>query len=171
MFAQIVSFFTILQCAFPGKRHMFRYAQKIVRPAIDIFYNNMRLPILREIMERHRPVHLSMDGQFDSPGHNAYCTVTAIESMSRKVIHMATVKKQEVNNRSPNAEPAAFRHVLNDLLQDIAIQSVTTDNNLSLNKMFREEYPEIEHFIDLWHVLRNMFKKFLPKFKEQVSFC
>lgn len=44
------------------------------------------------------------------------------------------------------------------------ISLVTTDNSSALTKMFRENYPQIKHYIDLWHVLRNMFKKFSPKF-------
>lgn len=70
-----------------------------------------------------------------------------------------------VNNHSPNAEPAAFGRVLNDISNHIQIASVTTDNSPTLNKMFREEYGHIKHYIDLWHLLRNMFKKLAPKFK------
>lgn len=171
LIARLISFFSILQCAFPSKCTMFRCAQKIVRPAIQIYYNNQRQQILNQILDYNRGAHLSMDGQYDSPGHSAYhCTVTAIESMSRKVIGFATVSKKEVNNHSPNAEPAAFRRLIDELSTHMQITSITTDNSPALNKMFREEYGHIKHYIDLWHILRNMFKKFSPKFKLRVRF-
>lgn len=76
-----------------------------------------------------------------------------------------TETKKEVNNHSPNTEPAAFRRLINELSNHIQISSVITDNSSTLNKMFREEYGHIKYYIDLWHLLQNMFKKFASKFK------
>lgn len=111
-----------------------------------------------------------MDGQYDSPGYSAYyCTVTAIEAVTRKIIGFLTVAKSEVNNISSNAEPLAFCRLLNELQSlHVKIVSVTTDNSTTLNKMFREEYPYIRHNFDMWHILRNIFKKFASKFKTKV---
>lgn len=150
---------------------MFRSAQKIVRPAINIFYQNQRRQIFNQLLQHNRGLHLSMNVQYNSPGHKAYhCTVTAIESVSNKIIAFATVAKNEVDNRSSNAESTAFRRILNELSTKFQISSVTTDNNSELNKLFCEEYSHINQYIDLWHILKNMYQKFAPKFKITVCF-
>ena len=82
------------------------------------------------------------------------------------------MKRSEVNNRSCNAEPAAVRQLITDLeLKNIRILSVTSDNGSSLNRLFRAEFPHIHHYLDLWHILRNMYRKFAPKFNNVCYFC
>lgn len=77
--ARLISFFSILHCAFPSKCTMFWCAQKIVRSAIQIYYENQRQQILNQISDYNREVYLSMYRQYDLLRHSAYyCTVTAI---------------------------------------------------------------------------------------------
>lgn len=98
-----------------------------------------------------------MGGQFDSPGYCAYyCVITALESVTRKVIGFKIVTKKQVNNNSANAERFGFGLLLNDFLtKNLRIGFVTSDNSKALNSLFENEYPEIKHYLDLWHVLRK----------------
>lgn len=164
--AQILRFFSILQCVFPSRRTIFYAAQIVIRPLIQEFYKLKQHNILNEIIERKAPIHLCID----SPGYSAYhCTVTAIESVSKKIIAFSTIKKLEVNKKLCNADTAAFRVVLDFIFsKNIQISSVASDNTSALNKMFAVEYPNIRHHLDLWHILRNMYNKFSPKFKLKV---
>lgn len=165
--AKLVQFFTIICCVFPKQRALFDAAKQVVYPTIEQLYRHQQLSLFEQIRKTNAKIHLAMDGQYDSPGYCAYhCTVTAIEWMTGKVLSFNTVKRREVNNISSNAEVEAFRRLLSELrLQDISIASVTTDNSCQLNAFFRKECPDICHYLDLWHILRNIFRKFLPKFK------
>lgn len=165
-FAKILNFFCFLRCAFPSRRAIFSAAKDFVYPVIRTFYNNDRLQILNSFITSGQSINICMDGQFDSPGFCAYyCTVSALEASTNKLIGFATVKRSEVNNCSTNAEPLAVRRLMDDLLnRNISIASVTTDGSKALGKVFRENYPNIRHYLDLYHILRAMYRKFAPKF-------
>lgn len=54
---------------------------------------------MREIRLDNRPVELGIDGQCDSPGHSAtYCTVTAIDVKTEKVLDINVLDVKEVKN-------------------------------------------------------------------------
>lgn len=153
----ISKFFLFLDCAFPSMRSVYYAAQYVVRPMIINFYEAHQKNIISNLKNSGNDLHLCMDGQYDSPGYCAHhCTVTAIESTTKKVVGFYTVKKTQTNNNSPSMEPLAFRHVLDDLIsKDLKIVSVTTDNSTALNKLFATQYPAVRHYLDLWHITRR----------------
>lgn len=104
-----------------------------------------------------------------------------MEASSRKLIGFSTVRRAEVNNRSPNCELEGTRRFLTsknffcniiyfinlflDLLsKNIQISSVTTDGSAVLKKNISEEFPNIKHYLDLYHILRAMYRIFVNKF-------
>lgn len=167
--AKILHFFAFFQCAFPSRRSVYYTAQHVIRPLICQYYNSERANIVNYILQLPNPVHLYFNGQFDLPGFSTcHRTVIAIESISKKIIGFMTVTQQEANNnKSANAESIAFRRFVNELLfLNIRIGSITTDNNISINEIMSNEFPDIVHYLDLWHILRNMYKTFQPKFNK-----
>lgn len=53
-------------------------------------------------------------------------------------------------------EPVGFRKVLERLLhEDIYIKVFTMDRHPSIRKLMREEYPNIIHQFDPWHVAKG----------------
>lgn len=53
-------------------------------------------------------------------------------------------------------EPMGFRKGLERLLDEgIDIKVVTTDRHPSIRKLMREEYPNIIHQFDPWHVAKG----------------
>ncbi len=53
-------------------------------------------------------------------------------------------------------EPVGFRRGLNYLLeQGVEVEVVTTDRSPSIRKIMREEYLEIHHEFDIWHVVKG----------------
>ncbi|XP_038126779.1 uncharacterized protein LOC119773727 [Cyprinodon tularosa] len=59
-------------------------------------------------------------------------------------------------------EPVGFRRGLDYLLeQGLEVEVVTTDRSPSIRKIMREEYPEIHHEFDIWHVVKGLMKKLL----------
>lgn len=99
---------------------------------IKQFYDVQHQEILRHL-QRIGQINICMNGQFDSPGYcAAHCTVSALESTTKKIIGFATVLKSEVNNKSAAAESLGFKRLLNYFKeQSVVIGSVTTDNSTS----------------------------------------
>lgn len=166
LFAKIFKFFAILNCCFPSRTTLFYTAQKIVRPMIREIYLLQQTHLIDFLIEINEPIHICVNGQYDSPRFCAYhCTVTAIKSVTKKIIGFTTVKRSEVGNKSCNAEPEATRQLIDFILsKNLNIASITSNNSTSLNKLISTNYPNIHHFLDLWHILRNMHNKYLPKF-------
>lgn len=70
-----------------------------------------------------------------------------------------------------NAEPKACRILLNELLsKNLSVNSVTTDGSRSLSALFSSKFLFLKHYLDLWHILHNIQKKFAPKFNNRVCF-
>ncbi len=53
-------------------------------------------------------------------------------------------------------EPACFQRAVNTLQeQGIKIDVLTTDRLPSIRKIMRDEYPNIHHEFDIWHVVEG----------------
>lgn len=60
-----------------------------LKTIIELFYNNEINNVHDEILQLGTSLHLCIDGQFDSPSFSAFhCTVTSIESLTKKVIDL-----------------------------------------------------------------------------------
>lgn len=164
--SKILNFFMLLCCAFPSCRTIYYAVRYVVRPIVYCYYTSEQNKIIDCIVQSGHEVHLSADGQYDSPGFCAYnCTVTALEKVSKKIIGFMIVNRREANNRSACAKPIAFWRLFNELLKmNVRITSVTTDASPSLNSLFANEFLQIKHYYNLWQILRNMYRQFLPKF-------
>lgn len=78
----------------------FSFKGKYVFPEIHNKWKTNRRQTIREIHQSERKtVDIAVDGQCDSPGHNAtYCTVTAMDAESNKVLDFSVVNVKEVKN-------------------------------------------------------------------------
>lgn len=55
-------------------------------------------------------------------------------------------------------EPMGFKQGLDRLLDEgIPVKVITTDRHPSIRKIIREEYPEVTHQFDPWHVTKGLF--------------
>lgn len=171
--AKVVQFFAFLQCTFPSTRSLYYAAQVAVRPMINHFYDLQLTHLVNYFKNLNNPLHLCLNIQYDSPGYSAqHCTLTAIELTTHKIIGFYTIKRGETNKS--NIEPLAFRYLLRDLIsKDLKIASVTTDsdsNPTAINKFFETEHSNIQHFLNLSSILKNMYAKFSLKFNDVFFF-
>ncbi|XP_060764206.1 uncharacterized protein LOC132873007 [Neoarius graeffei] len=82
-------------------------------------------------------------------------TMATIHSPRKSLIY-------EVSQASSSAamEPLGFRKGLDNILNEgIDVTVVTTDRHPSIRKIMREEYPNIIHQFDPWHVAKGFKKK------------
>jgi hypothetical protein len=111
------------------------------------------------------PLHLAIDGQFDSPGYcSELCRVTAIDVHTRLVLGFAVSHKSEVNGVSNAMELLGVKKVLGGLKKRSTIGSVTIDKNLSVGKYLRE--TGITFHYDLWHILKSLRKSIRTTIKQ-----
>ena len=74
-----------------------------VFPEIHKKWIGHRMKLVEQIRKSGEVVDIAVDGQCDSPGHNAtYCTVTAMDSTSNKVLDFCVINVKEVKNSQGN---------------------------------------------------------------------
>ena len=55
--------------------------------------------VVADVIQSGNNLELGIDGQCDSPGHNAtYCTVTAMDAKANKIVDLKVVNVKEVKN-------------------------------------------------------------------------
>ena len=70
-----------------------------VFPEINKAWDEHQKFQISEITASGRSLELGLDGQCDSPGHNAtYCTVSAMDAETNKVLDFKVVNVKEVKN-------------------------------------------------------------------------
>jgi len=123
-------------------------------------------------------VDIAGDGRCDSPGHSAlYGITTLMELKNHRIIssklvkvrpmYIATflllyvygyfnliviLKSTEVS--SSNAE--GLKRCREELaLHQIKVSSLTTDRHTGVTKYVRQQWPEVKHYFDTWHISKG----------------
>ena len=99
-----------------------------------------------------KPLVLSGDGQYDSPGHCAkYCAYTVVENSTGSALDFQIAQKVQYKG---DLEKAACQEVLPKVTGEhkLLVSKLVTDQHLGIGKMMREEFQSIEHDSDVWHV-------------------
>lgn len=115
------------------------------------------------------------DGRADSPGHSAkYGSYTVIDSTCDKVIDFklvqvsyyftlvdvylsqATIIQSNEVGGSYHMEKEGLFRVLQFIQQKgLVVGVLVTDRHRQINKWLRENYPNIKHYYDVWHVAKG----------------
>ena len=77
------------------------------------------------------------DARYDSPGSSAkFCSYSLMDVSTRKVLHVETIDKREVQLQSPNMEREGVKCALNFLLakldKSVQIEEIITDASSSV---------------------------------------
>ena len=69
-----------------------RHRSNFVFPEIDLAWNKNQQEQIDEIKHSQRQLELAVDGQCDSPGHNAtYSTVSAMDTTTNKILNFKII--------------------------------------------------------------------------------
>ena len=80
---------------------------------------------------------------------------------------MALVQVSEATS-SVAMEKVGFKRAMQELVEaGINVGTVATDRHVGIRKLMREEYPDVEHQFDVWHVCKSVKKKLLVKSKRK----
>uniref|UniRef100_A0AAV2K1T2 Transposase n=1 Tax=Knipowitschia caucasica TaxID=637954 RepID=A0AAV2K1T2_KNICA len=105
-------------------------------------------------------VQLCGDGRSDSPGHSSkYTTYSFMDDSTKQIVGFELMQVSQASS-SIAMEPLCFKKALDEILNEgIDVKVVTTDRHPSIRKIMREEYPNIIHQFDPWHVAKGFKKK------------
>ncbi|XP_072048102.1 uncharacterized protein [Amphiura filiformis] len=114
------------------------------------------------------PVRGCGDARCDTPGYCAkYCTYVMMEMDTGKILDIETLSVNEAS--SSNAMEKEACHRLLDRLKenDVELSIFCTDRHASIAKMMREEYADIDHQFDMWHLAKSVTKKLHAKARQK----
>lgn len=162
LFSKLKRFAWLLNLKFFEKTTYYRLRADYVFPQINLSYKDAQAGIINEIKEEKRKIDIGMDGQCDTPGHNAsYCTVTAMDADTNKVIDFKVVRVAEVKN-SQNMEKEGTIRCLNAIQDEhnLEIRVLSTDRHPSIRKLLRTDprFLAIIHQFDIWHIAKSLLK-------------
>ncbi|XP_067929457.1 uncharacterized protein [Watersipora subatra] len=99
---------------------------------------------------------LAGDRRCDSPGHCAlYGAYPLMDQSCCLIVSSHLVKSMETT--SSNAmELEGFKRCQSDLISHgLSVRSITTDRHLSVGKYIREEWADVCHYYDAWHIVKG----------------
>jgi hypothetical protein len=112
-----------------------------------------------------RPINITGDGQYDSPGFSAsYCFYSIVETTTNKMLDFYVATKN-MTEYSAKMEPLATKILLTRLhKQKIEIGVITTDRSNLLKKLLKEinngrakrGLPHMKHSYDVWHMVKSV---------------
>ena len=108
-YTKLQKFSSLLNLRIPQKTSFYEHRRQFVFPEIDAAWRKNQLEQIEEIKSSGRMLELALDGQCDSPGHNAtYNTVSAIDTTTNKLISFRVVHVKVCNYLNETTHYVSF---------------------------------------------------------------
>ena len=141
------------------KSTFFRHQREIFQPAITRLWERQQENLIGLLRARGDGIVVGGDGRCDSVGHCAkYGIYTCIELVWNCIIDIRIVTSTEVGG-SYHMELEGLKLSLNYLMDWLDITKLVTDRHMQVSKWVRENFKNILHLYDLWHVAKGLGKK------------
>ncbi|XP_033756770.1 uncharacterized protein LOC117339337 [Pecten maximus] len=116
--------------------------------------------VLENLRNTGKDLKLGGDARCSSPGHTAkYGSYTLMDVETSKVIDLQLVQSNEVKN-SYNMELEGLKRSLRFLEEEgVSVSDLVTDRHSQVKKFMKTECPSINHWFDVWHVAKGVYKK------------
>lgn len=139
-YPNLLSLFTSASISGFSKRHFQSISHHYVYRVIRDMYERQQNELYAEIVAKKTPIHITVDGQYDSPGFSAeLCAVTAIESTTNMVLDFAIVHKSETGGVSSKMESQGVTKCIAAIEQKLGARpaSITIDKHPSVFSLLR----------------------------------
>jgi len=161
-YSKINEFFNILHIPFIGQSEFYQIQNTYLAPAINDYWITHQTAVLSVLLPDQ--LVLCGDARSDSPGHSAKYTSYTIMDMQTNLILDQQLMTVTETGSSVLMEKIALHRSLDFLLSTgIQIKTLATDRHPGVRTLLRQEYPEISHQFDVWHVAKNVGKKLHQK--------
>lgn len=163
-FTEIHEWARLLNLQIPKKTQYYSVQSNYLFPVIHQAYKEHQQNLIQRIMQlkaEGKPVELCGDARSDSPGHSCKYSTYSFQLLSTaEIIHFELLQVTEASS-SVAMESEGFRRGLNELLykEGLDIDLIATDRSPSVRKIMREEFHQIHHEFDPWHVAKGIRKK------------
>jgi hypothetical protein len=95
----VLEFFQQLNVAVCCRATLYNMQSVYVNPVIYSFWSRMQSSLVERLQRSGRPIAVTGDGQYDSPGFSArYCFYTLVEATSKLVLDFYVAEKTQVSN-------------------------------------------------------------------------
>ncbi|XP_072006315.1 uncharacterized protein [Engystomops pustulosus] len=163
-FLRIKNFFKIFNLLAISGTTYYEHQRKYLFPTIDHYWRLQQNDIISSFS--NKAICVAGDGQADSPGFSAKYTVYTMMEVKTKKIIAFTVEQLVPPATSVSLEKIAFEKTLQSLLQKgVFVGIIATDRHVGIRKLLRENYKEIIHEFDVWHMAKSIGKKMLAASK------
>ncbi|XP_073721471.1 uncharacterized protein [Misgurnus anguillicaudatus] len=164
-YTDIADWAGLLNLQLPKHANFHNLQASYLFPVIEEAYTQQENIIKAKLIcqtEDGEGVQLCGDGRSDSPGYSSkYNTYSFMDESNKQIVAFELMQVSQASS-SVAMEPLAFKKGLEKILDEgIDVKVVTTDRHPSIRKIMREEYPQIIHQFDPWHVAKGLKKNWL----------
>ena len=119
---------------------------------------SMEAALIEESAQRNQPISILTDARHGWRKNSRQTDVVCLGAEHKRIISIQTVTHSD--------DPVAQRHerigtvrIHDDLAQRaVSICKHCHDNNASINKLVREQHPEVINQLDTWHGVKSLVK-------------
>ncbi|XP_056457818.1 uncharacterized protein LOC130391621 [Gadus chalcogrammus] len=163
-FTEVHEWASILNLQLLKKSQYYSIQSDYLIPVVHFAYKDHHENLIRRLIRQKaegESIELCGDARSDSPGYSCkYYTYSFQLLSSNEIIHFELLQVTEASS-SVAMESQGCRRGLNHLIfnEGVDIDLFTTDRATSVRKIMREEFQNVHHEFDLWHVSKGIKKK------------
>jgi hypothetical protein len=150
----VIEFFRQLGVATCSRTTMYNIQSVFANPIIFSFWSRMQQTIVDRFKQVGRPISVTGDGQYDSPGFSAsYCFYSIVEAKTKLILDFFVAEKS-MAEYSAKLEPLAAKILLARLHKKrVDIRVCTTDRSSQLKRMLQDVNQVSSKFFSLQYYM------------------
>ncbi|XP_066439000.1 mucin-5AC-like [Eleutherodactylus coqui] len=124
-------------------------------PAISHHWKEEQKGVIRGAKER--PLCLAGDQQLDKPGYLAKYSIYSLMDVTSKKICSFSVEPVNPQVTLDCLEKTGFQKAMDELqTMNVDVKMIVTDRSVAIQEVLKDNYPNILHRLDLWHLSKSI---------------
>ena len=158
-YSQIKKLCNVLHTPLISKSSFFRIQNTYINPAVSSYWSMHQTAIMSVLSEQD--LKLCGDARSDSPGFNAKFSSYSLMDMATSLIvdqQLVALNEPNIPNSVSMETEALDRSLEFVISSGLKIHTLATDRHTGVQSLLKENYPDIKHQFDVWHVAKNVTK-------------
>ncbi|XP_066439002.1 serine-rich adhesin for platelets-like [Eleutherodactylus coqui] len=124
-------------------------------PAISHHWKEEQKEVIRGAQER--PLCLAGDQQLDKPGYSAKYSIYSLLDVASKKICSFSVEPVNPQVTLDCLEKTGFQKAMDELqIMNVDVKMIVTDRSVAIQEVLKDNYPNILHRVDMWHLSKSI---------------